>query len=68
MIFKATIEGIVAVKSGFIAFTYPGRVTNDSIIYPNKFSKNSTGLKCLKKLSILSVPKLINTYFARTKS
>ena len=30
--FKPIIDGIVAVNSGFIAFTFPGRVTNERII------------------------------------
>ena len=38
--FIPIIDGIVAVKSGFKAFTLPGSVTNDRIINPRIFSIN----------------------------
>ena len=45
--FSPMIEGIVAVNKGFIAFTFPGRVANERIIYPRTFSTKDTGSKCL---------------------
>lgn len=44
--FIPIIDGIVAVNRGFIALTFPGRVTIERIIYPRTFSTNETGSKC----------------------